>query len=279
MEFAAPSRSLRTVATLTTVGALALTPIAAAPPELHSAGVAAARVSTQAVQLTDAWSDLLTNTVSNTVQLAGLFLGLNSGSTLPNPTIPLAPVATQLVLNQLIYTVQLFTGNGADIPGEIATHLDKLGNVAQALANDLPGIVLDQLRTPIKAFELTVDSVTTSGNVLLALLEAPAVFLDVALNSQYGLLGLAGPIAVPIIVRNFVATALETPLPTIVLPFKKPAAAVAPKPATSAAAVSDPSDTASSARSKSKSPSAGSKRKSTPAKAATKPAGVGHGKR
>ncbi|BBX06357.1 hypothetical protein [Mycolicibacterium aichiense] len=277
MEFAAPSRSLRTVATLTTVGALALTPVAVAPVELHSPGVPALPVSSQVVRLTDAWSDLLTNTVSNTVQLAGLFLGLNSGSTLPNPTIPLAPVATQLVLNQLIYTVQLFTGNGADIPGEIATHLDKLGNVAQALANDLPGIVVDQLRTPIKAFELTVDSVTTSGNVLLALLEAPAVFLDVALNSQYGLLGLAGPIAVPIIVRNLVATALETPLPTIVLPFKKPAAAVAPKPA--AATVSDPADTASSARPKRKSPAANSKRKATPAKAGARPSGVGHGKR
>ncbi|MCV7348485.1 hypothetical protein [Mycolicibacterium rhodesiae] len=278
MQFATPNRSLRAVATLTTVGALALTPIALAPFELHSPGVSALPVSSQAVQLTDAWSDLLTNTVSNTVQLAGLFLGLNSGSTLPNPTIPLAPVATQLVLNQLIYAVQLFTGNGADIPVEIATHLDKLGNLAQALGNDLPGIVGDQLRTPIKALELAVDSLTTSGNVLLALLEAPAVFLDVALNSQYGLLGLAGPIAVPIIVRNFVATALETPLPTITLPFKKPAAAATPKPV-AAAAVSDKADTASSARSKSKSPSAGSKRKATPAKAAAKPAGVGHGKR
>jgi hypothetical protein len=278
MEFTA-NHSVRTVAALTTVGALALTPIAVAPPELHAPSIAVARISTEAVQLTDAWSDLLTNTVGNTIQLAGLFIGLDSGSPLPNP-IFIAPVATQLVLNQLIYAVQLFTGKGAEIPVEITTHLDKIGNLIQGISNDVPGIILDQIRTPFEALQLALDSITTAGNLLLGLIEAPAVFLDAALNSQYGLLGSTGPIAVPIFIRNALAQAISTPLPTVVLPFKKPAAAV--KSAASAAPkVAAPSGVAGSARTKPKSPSAGSAtaKKTAAAKAGSARNGVGHGKR
>ncbi|SBS77358.1 conserved exported hypothetical protein [uncultured Mycobacterium sp.] len=273
-------QSVRTVAALSTVGALALAPIAIAPPDLHTRSIAAARISTEAVQLTDAWSDLLTNTVGNTIQLAGLFIGLDSGSPLPNP-IFIAPVATQLILNQLIYAVQLFTGKGAEIPVEISTHLDKIGNLIQGISNDVPGVIVDQIQTPFKALQLALDSITTSGNPLLALLEAPAVFLDAALNSQYGILGPSGPIALPILIRNFLAEAISTPLPTITLPFKKADGAAAKTVTPKAAAVTTPSGTASSARTKPKSPSTGSvsAKKTGAAKAGSARSGVGHGKR
>lgn len=272
----AASRSMQTVAALTTVGALALAPITIAPPDLHVPTVSATRISTEAVQLTDAWSDLLTNTVENTIQLAGLFIGLDSGFPLPNP-IFVAPVATQLVLNQLIYAVQLFTGNGAEIPVEITNHLDKIGNLIQGISNDVPGIIRDQIRTPFEALQLAFDSIATSGNLLLALLEAPAVFLDAALNSQYGLLGSNGPIAVPIAIRNVLAQAVYTPPPTITLPFKKPKSSAA---STVTLTPASPSGTASSARSKTKAP-AGANRKAATTKPAKTAAGAtgGHSKR
>ncbi|EHB58412.1 hypothetical protein MycrhDRAFT_0848 [Mycolicibacterium rhodesiae JS60] len=276
MEVTTGHLPMRTVAALTTAGALALAPISIALSDLHTPGITATRISTEAVQLTDAWSDLLTNTVENTIQLAGLFIGLSSGATLPNP-IFIAPVATQLVLNQLIYAVQLFTGQGAEIPVELTTHLDKIGNLIQGLTNDLPGIVVAQFQTPFLALQLALDSITTSGNPLIALLEAPAIFLDAALNSQYGLLGPTGPIAVPILVRNFLAQAISTPPPTITLPFKKAkssaASTVTLKPAS-------PSGTASSARSKTKAP-AGANRKAATTKPAKTAGGAtgGHSKR
>lgn len=278
MEFAVPNRSTRALATLTTVGALALTPLAVAPPELHAPDVATARISTQAVQLTDAWSDLVEHTFANAIELGGLVVGANSTFPLPNP-IFIAPVIAQLVINPVIYAVQLFTGQGAKIPAEIADHLSKLATFATLVVQEIPPVIAKQIQTPFKALELTIDTIAGATNKLAALLEAPAVFLDSALNTQYGLIGVNGPIAVPIILRNLLASAISTPLPTITLPFKKPAAAAAPKPVAAAATLTGPTDTASSARSKSKSPSASSKRKAAPAKASSKPAGVGHGKR
>jgi hypothetical protein len=281
----AARRPMLAIATLTTVGALALAPIAVAPPELSAPSIAAARISTQAVQLTDAWSDLLTNTVVNVVQLGGLFLGVSSTFPLPNPTIPLAPVATQLVLNPLIYAVQLFTGQGAQIPTEIATHLSNVANLVQLIVSDVPGIIVQQIQTPFLAAKLALDSITTTTNLLLGLLEAPAVFLDTALNSQFGLIGVDGPIAVPIILRNLLATALYTTPPTVTLPFKK-AAAAAPTVAAATATPASPSGTASSARSKPKASSSAASNKRTAASAKVKvkvnnnsSAGQGHGKR
>jgi hypothetical protein len=281
MEYAA-RRPMLAIATLTTVGALALAPIAVAPPELSAPSIAAARISTEAVQLTDAWSDLLTNTVVNVIQLGGLFLGVSSTFPLPNPTIPLAPVATQLVLNPLIYAVQLFTGQGAQIPTEIATHLSNIANFVQLIVSDVPGIIVQQIQAPFLAAKLALDSITTGGNLLLGFLEAPAVFLDTALNSQFGLIGVDGPIAVPITIRNLLATALYTTPPTITLPFKKAASTPKPTAATTVTSrVASPSGTASSARSKPKASSsaASSKLTTTSAKANNNSAGQGHGKR
>ncbi|APE16320.1 hypothetical protein [Mycolicibacterium pallens] len=275
MEFAAPSRPVRTAAALTTIGALALTPIALAPPALHAPGVTATRISTQAVHLTDAWSDLLNGTVASVVELGGLFVGANSTFPLPNP-IFIAPVIAQLVLNPLIYGVQLITGQGGAIPGEIAQHLSNVASFASLLVSEIPPVIVKQIQTPFVAARDAIEFVANASNKLTALIEAPALFLNAALNSQYGLIGVNGPIAVPIILRNLLASAISTPLPTITLPFKKPAATVTPK---LTAAVSDPADTASSARSKTKAPSANSKRKATTAKSGTKPAGARHGTR
>ncbi|WP_325096775.1 hypothetical protein [Mycolicibacterium vinylchloridicum] len=281
MELAA-SRPMRTVAALTTVGALALTPIAIAPPELHASTISATRVSTQAVQLTDAWYDLLNDTLLNVGVLGELFLGGNNTWPLPNPTIPLAPIATQLVLNPLIYTVQLLTGQGAKIPAEIATHLSQLADVITLVVTQVPPIIFEQIQAPFVAVAQALQSITTSGNLLLGLIEAPAVFLDYALNSQYGLLGGAGPVAISLVIRNLVAKAIETPLPVVVLPFKKASGAASASKALTpkATAVTAPSGTASSARSKPKSPSSASASAKKPAaKAGSARNGVGSSKR
>ncbi|MBB3750122.1 hypothetical protein FHT44_002583 [Mycolicibacterium sp. BK634] len=264
-------RPMVTAAALATAGSLALTPVIATPPQLHALDLSPATISTQAVQLTDAWSDLLSNTVSSVVQLGGLFIGLNSTFPLPNPVF-IAPVAAQLVLNPLIYAGQLLTGQGAKIPGEIADHLQNLAVLAQAIVSDvIPAIGL-QIRTPFIAFQDTISYIANASNKLVALLQAPALFLDAVLNSQYGLIGPNGPIGVPIIIRNLVASGIAAAtFPPIVLPFKKASGAktVAPKAAT----VTAPSGTASSARSKPKAPSS-SNRKATSAKASSKGGGA-----
>ncbi len=278
MDHAAARRPLLAAATLTTVGALALTPVAIAPPELHATSVVAGHSSSQAVQLTDAWSTLLNDTVANVVQLGGLFVGANSTFPLPNP-IFIAPIAAQLVINPLIYAVQLVIGQGGKIPTEITEHLSNLANFTQLFLSDVPPIIVKQIQTPFIAAQDALDLVVNATNKLAALIEAPALFLNEALNSQYGLIGVNGPIAVPIILRNLLASAISTPVPTIVLPFKKAAGTPSSLRSASAATVATPSGTASSGRSKPKSSSADSKRKASAAKANTKPGGVGRGKR
>ncbi|GAA2774143.1 hypothetical protein GCM10010533_09180 [Mycolicibacterium pallens] len=275
------SRSMRTAAALTTTGALVLTPIVIAPPERHAPAIVATQVSTQAVKLTDAWSDLLNNTLHNVEVLGKVFLGLDNAFPLPTPTIPLAPIVTQLVLNPLIYTVQLITGQGATIPTEIKTHISQVLGALELVVTQLPPLIGPQLQAPFNAIRLALESIAGSGNLLLGLVEAPAVFLDHALNSEYGLLGGKGPVAVAIIVRNLFANALATPLPTVVLPFKK-ANGAAPKtlaPTTATAAA--PTGVAGSARTKPKAQptaSAGAKKTGT-AKAGTARKGVAHGRR
>ncbi|MCV7348486.1 hypothetical protein [Mycolicibacterium rhodesiae] len=267
-------------ATLTTAGALALTPVTVAPPSEH----APVRVSTLSVQLTDAWSQLFSDTASNVTDLVVLALGVNNSYPLPSPTIPLAPVVTQLALNQLAYAGLLLTGQGGQIPAWIGAHLTEVGKVAQLAVSAIPGVVLEQLRTPFSAAAQTLQYITGSANPVGALFQAPAVFLNIVLNSQYGLLGFTGPIGLPLIFRNLLTTAIYTPLPSVVLPFKKPAsAAVEPKAAASTAAVAKvtaPSGTASSARSKPKAPSqaaSGKRKPSASTKTDTNGSGAGRG--
>ncbi|WP_179475092.1 hypothetical protein [Mycolicibacterium vinylchloridicum] len=275
-------RPLLAAATLTTATALALTPVTVTPPELHPA-ISPIRVSTQAVQLTDAWSDLFSHTTTSVTNLVVLGLGLDASYPLPSPTIPLAPVATQLLLNPLIYVAKLFNGQAGQIPAWIGAHLTEVGKVAQLFVAAVPGVVLEQIQVPFFAAQQAINSIGSSGNVLTGLLQAPAVFLDVALNNQFGLLGFTGPIGISLIFRNLLANALYTTPPAIVLPFKKASAATLRPKATTTTAPKPvaPSGTANSARLKPKAPSsaAGSKRK--PAASATKnnSTGRGHGKR
>jgi hypothetical protein len=271
-------RPLLAAATLTTAGALALTPVTITPPELHAAS-SPLRVSTQPIQLTDAWSDLFADTATSVVTLGAMTLGTYPTYPLPTPNFPLAPVATQLVFNQLIYVAKLFTGQAGDIPAWIGAHLTEVGKVAQLFVAAIPGVVLEQIRVPFYAAQQAINSVGSSGNLLTGLVEAPAVFLDIALNNQFGLLGVTGPIGIALIFRNLLTTALYTTPPAIVLPFKK-AAASTPRPAAATKKLT-PSGTASSARSKPKAPSsaASSKRKPATSAKTNSGAGRGHGKR
>jgi len=243
------------MATLTTAGALALTPVTVTP---DAPTISAARISTQAVQLTDAWSDLLAHTLDSVVATGKIYLGLDTGVPLPNP-IFFAPIAAQLVINSLIYTVELFRGQGAMIPTQINQHLAGIANVVNIVFPTLPQVIVQQIQTPFKAAQLTLESIATAANKLIALIEAPAVFLDFVLNSEFGLLSPGGPIGYPLIFRNLLATALDTAAP---LPFKKPAAAAS---TAKTAAATAPSGTASSARSKSTTPVIGSRKASTKA--------------
>ncbi|WP_319430966.1 hypothetical protein [Mycobacterium sp. RTGN5] len=256
----AARRPMLAVAAMTTAGALALAPISVAPPELHTPAISAARVSTQAVQLTDAWSDLANHTRMSVVGLTKMFLGTDNNYPLPSPTLPLAPVATQLVLNQVIYVAQLLTGKGGQIPGEIVTHLQGVGTIAVQVLSALPEVIGEGLKVPFVATQLALESIGAAPNPLAGLLFAPAIFLDVALNSPAGLLGQIGPIGFGLIVRNALAKAIYT-TPPAGLPFKKAAAAK--------------SATASSTRAKPKAPA--SSRKAVSAKASN--GGARHSKR
>jgi hypothetical protein len=257
-----------TAAALTTAGALALAPISIAPA---APDISAARISTQEVQLTDAWFDLLNETLISAYLLGQLAVGTNSTYPLPNP-IFIAPVLTQLlVVNPLTYAVQLLTGEGAQVPTEIIAHLNNVVNFGKAVAKDVPPAIVKQIQTPFVAVQDTIDFVSAATNKLIALLEAPAVFLNSALNSQYGLIGVNGPIALGFIIRNVLAQALFTAPPSV-LPFKKAAAATK----TVASKVASPSGTAASTRSKPKTPSSSSTKASS-AKAAKKAGGTGSG--
>jgi hypothetical protein len=274
----ATRRPLLALATLTTAGALALSPITVTP---HAPGISAARISTQAIQLTDAWTDLVGDTVVSVVTLGAMFLGADNNYPLPSPTIPFAPVVTQLVLNQFIYAAQLLTGNGGQIPGEISTHLTAVVDIAGSVLGAAGPLLGEYLKLPIAAAQAAIDYVATATNPLLALFEAPAVFLNLVLNNQYGLFGQVGPIGFPIIIRNILAKALYTTPPAITLPFKKAAASSTPKLAAATVKVVAPSGTAGSARSKPKAPSsaASTKRTTASAKANSNNAGQGHSKR
>lgn len=270
----ASRRPLTTLAALTTAGALALAPVAVPPPELHPASIAPLHISTRDLHLTDAWSDLFAATTANVTELVKLFAGAESGVPLPNPTIFLAPIVTQVVLNQLIYAGQLFSGHGNQIPGEISTHLTNVAKVFGEVIPALPQLLTLWVRTPFVAVQQALHSISTATNPLTGLLEAPAVFLNFALNTTTGLLGAEGPIGFPITIRNVLATAIDPPLPGwlahILQPAKAPgAAALTPKSTTAA----------SSARPRSKATPATSAKTAGAAKVGTAHKGVGHGKR
>lgn len=266
----AARRRMRGIAALT-AGTLVLSPVVVMP---HQTPVPV-RISGETVALTDAWSQLVNDTIISTYLLGQLAVGANTNYPLPNP-IFIAPIAAQLVINPLTYAVQLLTGQGAKIPDEIIGHINNLAVIGKAIGKDVPPAIVKQIQTPFIAAKDALDSITTSGNPLLALIEAPAVFLNETLNGEYGLISLKGPIAVGFIIRNVLAQGLFT-APPAGLPFKKPAAAGTK---TVTLTVPTPSATAGSARSKKSSDSssaASGSRKATAAK--TGKAGVGHRQR
>jgi hypothetical protein len=217
--------------------------------------------------------------VANVVQLAATAFGVNSNIPLPNPTIPLAPIATQLVLNQLIYVAQVFTGQGASIPGEIGAHLTGVLGVATEVGKALPEVITTQIQLPIAAVQAAIDTYTGSGSLLQGLFEAPAAFLDTILNNDVGLLGIYGPIGLPLVVRNLVAKALYTTPPTIVLPFKKASAATLRPKAANTTSRPQKSGVAGSARPEAKAPSAASASAKKVSAAKSSNGGSGRGKR
>jgi hypothetical protein len=276
MEHAA-RRPMIALAALTTAGALGLAPVVVTPPDLHAPTITQSQISARELQLTDAWSDLFAATGANVTELVKLFVGAESGVPLPNPTIFLAPIATQIVLNQLIYVGQLFSGQGGQIPGEIQTHLTNVGKVMGEVIPALPQILGLWVQTPFAAIQQALASISTAANPLIGVLEAPAVFLNFALNTTTGLLGAEGPIGFPITVRNVLATAIDPPLPgwlSHILQPGKPAGAVSSQIPAPKSAIA-----ASSARAGSKSASATAS-KASPAKTAHRSSsGTGHSKR
>ncbi len=278
MEHAA-RRPIIALAALTTAGALGLAPVVVTPPDLHAPTITQSQISARELQLTDAWSDLFAATGgANVTELVKLFVGAESGvPPLPNPTIFLAPIATQIVLNQLIYVGQLFSGQGGQIPGEIQTHLTNVGKVMGEVIPALPQILGLWVQTPFAAIQQALASISTAANPLIGVLEAPAVFLNFALNTTTGLLGAEGRSASRS--RSAMCWPRQSipPLPgwlSHILQPGKPAGAVSSQIPTPKSAIA-----ASSARAGSKSPSATAS-KASPAKTAHRSSGgTGHSKR
>jgi hypothetical protein len=240
MHFVAPAHSIiAATAVAATTAALTLTAIGATPTRLHADHLTAPRLSTVPVVLTDAWSDLFAATPAHATQILTLALGTNSSFPLPPGSLPLAPVITQVVVNQLIYATQLVTGHGGQIPTEIKKHLTDINNLAEEVFGSLPDTLRQQIATPVTAIREAGKSIAASSNLAQGLWEAPAVFLNVALNSTYGVLGIYGPLGFPLIVRNLTTTALHTPAPVVVLPFAA-ARSVAPQAHNAAANVGRP---------------------------------------
>ncbi len=174
MEKNIARRSVLTVAALTTAGALALTPVTVAPLDAHSP----TRISDQTVALADAWSQLFTDTASSVTGLVTMTIGANNNYPLPSPTFPLAPVVTQLVLNEFAYAGLLLTGQGGQVPGWIGAHLTEVGKIAQLAVSAVPGVAFEQLKAPFFAAAQTLEFIANSANPLTALFQAPGRLLE-----------------------------------------------------------------------------------------------------
>ena len=205
-------RPMLALTTLTIAGALALTPISIAPPELHTPAISAARISTRAVQLSDAWSDLFTNTAHQCGQDRGDLR--RDKQRLPADESDLYRAYRRATRDQPTYLRRAAVHR----PGRPDPHRGRrsplaVATIGNVIFGELPGAIVKQIQTPFQAAQLAIDSITTASNKLIALLEAPAVFLDATLNTTYGLMGINGPIAVPFLLRNLLANGLYTTPP------------------------------------------------------------------
>ena len=169
-------------------------------------------VTTEAIQLTDAWSDLIANSTSSLQALVQF-----SGVGLPAVSNPIAPIAEQVAINLLTYGGQLLSGQGGLIPGEIQSHAGKVGQVVQQLITAIPTYVQQVIANQSTAVALAVQAFT--ANPLTGLIEAPAVFLNQEIN---GIGGLFTVLQVTVGTRNATALALDPPLPSW-LSWLKPA--------------------------------------------------------
>lgn len=174
-------------------------------------------VTIEAIQLTDAWSDLIASS-TNSLQALVQFSGVG----LPAVSNPIAPIAEQVAINLLTYGGQLLSGQGGLIPGEIQSHVGKVGQVVQQLIAAIPTYVQQVIANQSTAVALAVQAFT--ANPLTGLIEAPAVFLNQEIN---GIGGLFTVLQVAVGTRNATALALDPPLPSW-LSWLKPAT-VSPK--------------------------------------------------
>ncbi|MGB8404324.1 MAG: hypothetical protein WCE30_09695 [Mycobacterium sp.] len=216
---------------LALVGAIAVAPITA-PSAQRAAPLTAIRpgISTATVQLTDQWSNLFSGLSSVSGELWAIANG-KSGTALPVPSNPFAPIAEQVVINIATYAGQLVSGHGGAIPGEVVSHLGKTGQLLWVDGGVILTAAIQHLVPTITAAVTTTLAYIRQNNPLNALVEAPAVALSYLLQYPLAL------IADSLYVRNAIATALDPPLPSWLSwlnPAKKAIAST--KPVTTVAA-------------------------------------------
>ncbi|MDH6245662.1 hypothetical protein [Mycobacterium sp. OTB74] len=215
---------------LTAASVIAAVPVA--PPVIH---LSAPPVMTRAVQFTDAWSDLVTNT-ENDLATLGTLAAANPQN---NPT---DPVLQQLGTNLNTYVTELLNGQGGLIPGQVQTHLT---NLIQQVPGDVLGAVVRSVVAPVlgaigvyntlSAF--VTQPVPNPVDILQILYQTPAVLLNGILNFTeafpnfvsfgclpcgltfvtvpLGFLTTNGPIGLVLQVRNAIASALSPAEPSM----------------------------------------------------------------
>lgn len=181
-------------------------------------------VTTQPVQLADTWSQLIGDTANSLRNFSTLTIGAG----LPAVSNPIAPIAEQVAINVLTYAGQVVTGQGGQIPGEIADHLTKVAAAVQQFVAAVPLWVQQFINNVPAAWNQALQNF--AANPLAGLIEAPAVFLDQEINGIGGVFTLLN---VAVGTRNSIALALDPPLPSWLSwlkPVKAPATVSAVTP-------------------------------------------------
>jgi hypothetical protein len=207
---------LATGVSLTAAATIALAPLPAEPlPSTQTAPVA----------LTGAWQDLETNTREN---LAGLSAWITN--------YPGTPILSQLASNATTYSRWLQFQDGGTPLKVVQTVGQHVVAVGATLASYLlfvplsfvgpliaPGVMIAQLIADTAAYP------STPQTVLQAFIDAPAVYLDTTLNCcgapllplSLGLLN-PGPLGYLLSLRPGIATALQIPTPSWLVPDFSP---------------------------------------------------------
>jgi hypothetical protein len=212
----------RPIATAVCIAATAL--MVTVPPNpspsvqtLPSPRVATRDVTLTSVEVPDLWA---------------LASGADPSHPLPVRSNPIAPVAQQFVANLSGYYTQLMTGRGAQIPGEVSTHLAKVSEIVFAL----PGLLL---QTVIGTQEFLFAGGGTGAFLGFVVGSIPGgiigAIIGVPVGIASGVLSLPVRLAADVLAsRNDIATALaapvsdapaEAPPPTQATPVRKSSAA------------------------------------------------------